>query len=301
MEFRKYQHIERFGTDEVQGIEEGLTYVFPKIDGTNSSVWLDGNGELKAGSRNRELTLDADNAGFYAWVSQQENIKAYLNKYPKHRLYMEWLVPHSLKTYRDDAWRKAYVFDVCLDEGEEELGYLPYDYYKQQLDEFNIAYILPIAIIKNATYEMYLKLLDCNLFLIKDGCGYGEGIVIKNYDYRNKYGRQTWAKIVRNEFKEAHNKEMGAPILETKVMVEEQIVDKYCTTAFIEKEYEKIRTENGGWTSKYIPMLLGRVFYNLITEESWNFVKEFNLPTVNFKTLNTVVIRKIKQVMVNLF
>ena len=32
MEFRKYQHIERFGTDEVDGIEIGTTYVFPKID-----------------------------------------------------------------------------------------------------------------------------------------------------------------------------------------------------------------------------------------------------------------------------
>ena len=32
MEFRKYQHIERFGTMEVDGIEIGTCYVFPKID-----------------------------------------------------------------------------------------------------------------------------------------------------------------------------------------------------------------------------------------------------------------------------
>lgn len=32
MEFRTYQHIERFGMDEVDGIEVGTTYVFPKID-----------------------------------------------------------------------------------------------------------------------------------------------------------------------------------------------------------------------------------------------------------------------------
>jgi len=34
MEFRKYQHIERFGTDEVDGIEFGKCYIFYKIDGT---------------------------------------------------------------------------------------------------------------------------------------------------------------------------------------------------------------------------------------------------------------------------
>lgn len=41
MEFKKYQHVERFGTDETEGINIGKCYVFPKIDGTNSSVWLE--------------------------------------------------------------------------------------------------------------------------------------------------------------------------------------------------------------------------------------------------------------------
>ena len=38
--FHKYMHLERFGTDEVDGIEFGQTYVFPKLDGTNGQVWL---------------------------------------------------------------------------------------------------------------------------------------------------------------------------------------------------------------------------------------------------------------------
>ena len=62
MEFKKYQHVERFGAIETNGIEYGMCYVFPKIDGTNSQLWMDGG--LHAGSRNRELSLDNDNAGF---------------------------------------------------------------------------------------------------------------------------------------------------------------------------------------------------------------------------------------------
>ena len=58
MYFRKYQHIERFGTMEVEGIELGLCYIFPKIDGTNSSVWLGEDGQIHAGSRKRELSLE---------------------------------------------------------------------------------------------------------------------------------------------------------------------------------------------------------------------------------------------------
>ena len=70
-EFKKYMHIERFGTDEVQGIELGDCYVFPKLDGTNASLWSE-DGKIQAGSRKRHLSIDADNAGFFEWAKEQE-------------------------------------------------------------------------------------------------------------------------------------------------------------------------------------------------------------------------------------
>lgn len=302
MGFRKYQHIERFGTDEVDGIEFGRCYIFYKIDGTNSSVWLDNDSNLKAGSRNRELTLENDNAGFYNTIIQNKNIKDYLIKHPTHRLFGEWLVPHSLKTYRQDAWRKFYIFDVCIDNDDDGLEYIPYDIYKPMLEEFSLNYIPPLAIINNPTYESLIKCLEkTGQFLIEDGKGNGEGIVIKNYDFYNKFKRQTWAKIVSNEFKEKHHKEMGCPEFSAEQMIEEKIVDKYCTDAFIEKEHYKIINEQQGWQSKYIPMLLGRVFSELIKEESWNIVKEFKYPKINYKTLNALVIQKVKQVKREIF
>lgn len=301
MEFRKYQHIERFETDEVQGIELGLNYIFPKIDGTNGSVWLGDDGEIKAGSRRRELSLESDNAGFYAFVINNQNIINYIKEHPTHRLYGEWLVPHSLKTYKDDAWRKFYIFDVCIDKSENEVEYIPYDIYKPMLEEFDLDYIPPIGIIKNGSYEQFIEMLNKNFFLVKDGKGVGEGIVIKNYDFYNKYRRQTWAKMVTNEFKEKHYKTMGAPIMEGNKMVEEKIVDEFCTSEFINKEYAKIVNEKKGWKSQYIPMLLGRVFHELVNEEIWNAIKKFKNPTINFKTLNIMVINKIKQVKSDIF
>ena len=301
MEFRKYQHVERFGTSEVEGIELGICFVFPKIDGTNSSVWLNENGELRAGSRNRELTYEKDNAGFYNAISKDERILNYLKKHPTHRLFGEWLVPHSLKTYRDDAWRKFYIFDVCVDnDSEVGLEYIPYDIYKPLLEEFNLDYLAPIRVVKNGDYENFIRCLDQNIFLIKDGQGAGEGVVIKNYDFYNKYKRQTWAKIVTSEFKEKHHKEMGAPIIENK-MIEESIVEEYITLAFVEKEYSKILNDNDGWNSRLIPQLLSRVFYELINEEMWNVIKKFKMPTVNFKTLNSLTVNKIKKVKPEIF
>lgn len=79
MEFLKYQHVERYGSSGAKDIEKGTCYIFPKIDGTNSSVWLE-NGEICAGSRNRKLSLDNDNQGFYNSIINDEKIKDFLIK-----------------------------------------------------------------------------------------------------------------------------------------------------------------------------------------------------------------------------
>lgn len=308
MEFKKYQHLERFGTTEVQNIEFGKAYIFPKIDGTNASIWINNNGEIQAGSRKRHLTLESDNAGFYAWVKKQSNLLEYLKENPKHRLYGEWLVPHSLKTYKEDAWRNFYVFDVAIDKDENELKhesddkvkYLSYDEYKPLLESKNIKYIAPISIITNASYEQLVNQLMKNVFLIEDGKGVGEGIVIKNYEFKNKYGRQTWAKIVTSEFKEKHAKVMGASEIKGKKMIEEEIAKEFVTAALIEKVYAKIENESG-FNSRNIPQLLNTVFYDVVKEDSWNFVKKHRNPTINFKTLQHFVFAQVKEKAPNLF
>lgn len=296
MDFKKYQHIERFGTDEVMGIEIGTCHIFPKIDGANGSVWRNET-TICCGSRNRQISLEDDNQGFMDYVARQENILEFFNKYPLHRLYGEWLIPHTLKTYRKDAWNKFYVFDVM----DNFNNLLHYDIYSKMLDEFNIEYIRPLAIINNPTYENLVNKLPGNLYLIEDGKGAGEGIVIKNYQFTNRFGRQTWAKIVMTEFKEKHVKEMGIKATDGSKQVEQEIVDKYCTQTLVDKVYAKIVNEMEGWKSQYIPRLLQTVFYDLITEETWNFTKEFKLPTVNFRTLSFFCNNKIKELKKELF
>ena len=302
MEFRKYQHVERFGTTEVEGIEMGICYVFPKIDGTNSSVWLGEDGTLRAGSRTRELSLEKDNAGFLRDISGNEKVKAYLEKHPTHRLFGEWLVPHSLKTYRDDAWRRFYVFDVCVDaDNEVGLEYLPYEVYQPLVAEFDLDYLAPIRIVKNGSREDFVKILDENNFLIKDGCGVGEGVVIKNYDFYNRYKRQTWAKIVTSEFREKHHKEMGAPVT-NRNPIEQEIAEEFVTQAFVDKEHAKIVTENDGcWSSKMIPQLLGRVYHELICEEMWNILRKNKNATINFRALNAFTIARVKALKPEIF
>lgn len=308
MNFKKYQHLERFGTTEVQNIEIGKVYIFPKIDGTNASVWLNSHGEIQAGSRNRRLSDDADNAGFYAWVKGQSNLIEYLKENPTHRLYGEWLVPHSLKTYRDNAWRRFYVFDVAIDKKEEEIqhigddkvNYLSYGTYKPILESKDIDYIAPIAILNNTNYDQLVKQLAKNVFLIKDGEGVGEGIVIKNYNFKNQYGRMKFAKIVTSEFKEKHAKAMGAPEGKGKRMIEEEIAEEFVTKSLVEKVYAKIENDTG-FSRQSIPRLLNTVFYDVVSEDTWTFIKKHKNPIVNFKTLRHFVFAKAKEKATHLF
>ena len=292
MKFKKYQHVEKFGNTEVSEIEFGECYIFPKLDGTNASAWLR-NGGVCGGSRNRELSLESDNAGFLNWLVKQENIKRLLIDHPNLRLFGEWLVPHSLKTYRDDTWRKFYVFDVAEDSGED-LKYLHFNIYYSILKEYGVEMIPPMAIINNPTFERLQNACEKNTYLLQENAGFGEGIVIKNYSFVNRYGRTTWAKIVTNEFKDKHVREMGANRIKEKKMIEEEIALEYCTKSLCEKVQSKIELEKGDWKSQYIPQLLNIVYYDIIREEIWDILKKKKNPTINFKTLKVFVSKQVR-------
>lgn len=297
--FRKYMHIERFGNTEVNGIELGECLIFPKLDGTNASIyWDDDVNRIKSGARNRELTLQKDNAGFYKYVLEQNTLLELVENNRALTFYGEFLVPHSLKTYIDDAWKKFYIFDVYDNTHEK---YLHYDYYTRVLDEYNIEYIRPLCKIVNATYEKLQKIMQENTYLIKDGEGCGEGIVLKNYNFENKYGRNCFAKMITNNFKEKHIKEMGVNKVRCKEMIEQQVVDEYINLHFVNKVYDKITLTEDGWTSKYIPRLLNTVYYDLVREELWDIVKKKKNPIINFKTLQSIITIKIKELKPELF
>lgn len=299
MSFLRYPHLEKLGNIEVEGIEFGTAYVFPKLDGTNASMWMDKTGEFCFGSRNRQLTLDNDNAGFMFSMSGENGIneRDLLEHLPEIRLYGEWLVPHTLKDYRDDAWRKFYVFDVYDDSKNR---FLSYDEYKPHLDYYGVDYIPCIKIIKNGTPDQFKHEIQNARFLLKDDAKSPEGIIIKNYEWENKFKRQTWAKIIAGEFKDDFHKQWGPSELETKVN-EEIVVEKAVTQQLVDKEYAKIVVSENGWSSKYIPRLLETVFNYVVTEELYDAWKTIKFGSINGKALRNFTNQRVKQLKPELF
>ena len=137
---------------------------------------------------------------------------------------------------------------------------------------------------------------ECN-FLMKDGA-LGEGIVIKNYRFVNRFGHKIWAKIVRPIAKTAVK--MHKPI--TCAEVEMEIVEKFLTAELVEKEFSKIVNDNGGvFQRKLIPKLLGVVWYTLITEEMFNILRKFRNPKIDFALMNKLAVEKIKEIKSDIF
>lgn len=303
MEFHKYQHIMKLGTDEVDGILDGTVFLFYKIDGTNSQVFLKDDGTLGFGSRNREITPEDDNAGFALSMTQNEELYngllTILKANPNYIIYGEWLVPHTLKSYTHDAWKKFYVFDV-LDESTGK--YLPYSQYVKLFESCPQCRIIPLMCeMEDPTPDQVMeKLKQTGAFLCATGLG--EGIVIKNYDFVNKYGRRTWAKMLTEDFLgkkkdlRSTNREIKDGTIEH--ATEHAIINKYLTDEHIAKEYSKICEKYGEavMDPRHTFELLNRVFIEFWSDNWEIILNEMHLPTVNFKALRKICDTRVKEV-----
>lgn len=299
MQYRKYMYVEKLGTSDTEGLLNGTCYLSYKLDGTNAVVWLKEDGTLGFGSRRRELIVGEDNAGFMQlmlskdYVDEYNDLFTYLTKYPTRIIYGEWLVRHTLRTYKEDAWKSLYVFDIYDTMTEK---YINYDDYSKEL-EANFKHInyVPIIIkLINPTEEELKSYLEkTGDYLVTEGLG--EGLVIKNYDFVNRFGRTVWAKVLNEDFKQIKNKPKQAQIITASEMEKEII--KFMTNEHVLKEKAKIEEHYGSWSSKNIFELLNRVFLEF-WRDNWEIIlKKFRNPIINFATLKKLSDERVKEVL----
>ena len=285
MEFRRYEKIARLGTEETDGILKGTVYVAPKLDGTNASVWKQYE-NLYFGSRSRRLGEGDDNAGFKHSNKDDDRIHKLLEMHPSWRLYGEWLVPHTIKGYKEDAWRKFYVYDVHNGERFLEPSEWDCEIYTAGLD-----YITHVRFDNPTMEEVEVALQLLSKKYMKDG-EIGEGIVLKNFSFINRFGEMKYAKYINEGFQNRPKKEA----LENLV---EDTIASVVTEALVHKTAAKILSASGTvqWDRKtMIPRLIETVYHDVITEKLYDMLKELKSPTVNFKLLKGSVSRAIKEV-----
>lgn len=297
MEFKEYQHIQKLGISEVDGILNGKCYISYKIDGTNSCVFLKDDGSLGFGSRHKEVTKDSDQTGFVPGILSDiktyTNLLKFLCLHPNYIVYGEWLTGVYIKRYKPEAKKKFYIFDIFDFKTQK---YISFDDYSSELDNFELLYIPCLAIINNPTVEDLKALLkDTGNYLITSGLG--EGIVIKNYDFVNSEGNTVWTKMLTEDYsmqkmEYRHNN----ALLSEKYPIEYQI-SKMLTEEHIFKEYSKLIADKGFGEIKYMPALLNQVFIEFF-KDNWEIIlKKFRNPIIDFKALRSICNDKVKLVL----
>lgn len=293
--FMKYQHVERLGVDEVSGLLDGYVVVQPKIDGTNASVWLDGS-KLCFGSRKRQLSIEKDNAGFMnhflksdGYTEDGLQLLHYLTKHPDYTIYGEWLVQHKVK-YIGDNYRQFYIFDI-YDHSKDK--YLPISDYTQDLHKysFKTVKIVPVLSQGKLSEKQIVELAKSNHYLLNND-SLGEGIVVKRYNFVNRYGDTVWGKYVLADFQKS-NRVKNSDIINPY----DDPLEKLITPAFVEKEFLKFKDSlDHPFGSKDISALLGTIYHELISEETWHLLKLMGKdPVVDFGEVKRTSYKKIKR------
>lgn len=300
--YKPFIHVEHLDRDEAEGILQGDCFITPKLDGTNAVVFYK-DGELHAGSRTRELFPDqSDNADFRKWLSEDglevQLIRRFLERYPNYILYGEWLGYNkfigNIKDYNKAALKTFHIFDIYDTEKEEYLH--PTKYYDILTEYCLINYTVPLLVIAtNPTQKQIENIAECNSYLL-DNVGHpGEGIVIRNPNFKNKYGRYVIAKYVRPEYKQSKHRQVP----EDSDQIESIIVSKYVVDTEISKAIAKtnlhFNLEKFAPNKSTMGYLLNEVWRGVICDEIANILKKYKNPTINFSLLRKYCDKKVRE------
>lgn len=294
-EHRHYGKVHRLGKEETEGLLSGRVYVQEKVDGANTSIWLDTEGNLKMGSRTRILQAresDKDEGfnGFVPYVKAHEGIQNLLQNNPHYRLYGEWLVRHTI-AYKETAYKKFYLFDV-YDHATEK--FLPTYEVTALGTQYGIEMVPTYAFLENPTAEQLQEFVGKTEFGDR-----GEGIVLKNYDFVNGFGDMVFAKIVTESFKEDSAITFGGNNKFSDTYHEMWAVNKYMTLPRVKKIMDKIQPElDHRLDMKDIPRIMNTAYHDMLTEEIWEIAGK--VPALDFKALHRCATKKAKQIYVDI-
>jgi len=266
MEQKKYTDVIRLGHKTTVGVlTKGDNIIIQeKIDGSNAGFRRVGD-KLIAYSRNNELHEGLTLNGFYQFV-QSLNPQIFVEGY----IYFgEWLrAKHKIDYSKRTA--DFYMFDLYDVDNE---------CYCDYTDAKFVAELIGLTFVPIFYEGEYIDFEHLMSFVGKsDIAEHGEGIVVKNTNYRNQYGNQIYVKLVTEEFAETQKQKL--PKDPTGYGLN-KFVAEFLTPARVEKFMYKLVDE------QFIPEdygieLMGtilkelgsRIYDDLLKEESDNLSEE---------------------------
>lgn len=293
MKFKTYNKIQALHKEESDGILNGICYLQEKIDGANTSIWLE-DGEIHCGSRTRDLTKAGDGFnGFVDYVKNHEGIQNLfnLNKDLNIRLNGEWLVRHTIG-YNELNYKNFYLFDIEIDD-----KVISMDEMYKMAETFGIKTAHLFEVKENPSLDDIKKHAGKSMLGSK-----GEGVVIKNINFINKFGDMSFAKYVTQEFKEDNAVTFGGNNRSSETYNEMYYVNKFMTLSRVTKIFHKLESMEGRLDMKHIPRIMGMCYHDLITEEAWVIAQEMGKSGkfFDFKSFKNLCDKKSKSIFIEL-
>ena len=293
--YKSYTHIVRLENPEAEGLlQNDEVAVTAKVDGTNACVYWDSKtNSVGGGSRKRALTLEKDNANFFAWLNSNEQEARFLREFAENHknliVYGEWLGDSkfigSIKTYNNHALGHMYIFDVFDTNTKEYMRELEWRNLltKNGLDSW---FVELFGIFNHPTYDDVVAIAEDNHFLFPDDETKGEGVVCKAQGWKNKYGNTCYGKIVLAEFHEHKRKGKHKANLQAED-IEKEIVEYFVTESELSKARDKTAmhfNEDFKVEGKFMGFFLNAAWNDLIEEIPY-ILKKYQMPTINFRVL----------------
>ena len=269
-EIKKYTDIVRYGKASTRDVLQvgDIISITEKIDGANASFTYDVDNPLGVSCYSRRLPLTNDNTlrGFYGWVSDNiVPIKEKLN--PRYRYIGEWLVSHKIQ-YQEDRYNQFYMFSIWDEETEQ---YLSDDIVISEAERLGLKTVEYFYRGEFISYEHMSSFIGkSNMTKVPN---MGEGIVVKNSNYFDNFGKQVFVKLVSEKFAEVQKQKLpkNPNINEKEVAIIKSILTKPRVEKLMLKLVDEglmnkddFVIENMG---KLLKLLGNRVLEDMIKEE----------------------------------
>jgi len=283
----KYSKIKYIGDSENQSIfqrKDKEIIVTEKVDGANFRVMKE-DGDLVFGSRNVS-DLDRDNEQFKEVMDYIEDV-VNIDKMDEDLIYVgEYMNKHSIEYNWKDI--PTFIgFDVLHKESGNPLNF---DYAFDKMTEAGFEFIN--VLFRDTVREW--KSCNPNNYMNDSAYrdGKPEGIVIKNYNRLNQYGRPLFAKMVTEDFREKKFANFSRKTTSKKNTP--FIIEKYITKARIKKIINKMTVEEGKDLSRELMSngLYHRVINDAFQEEITSMLTDKKVDKIDVNHLYSMVPNK---------
>lgn len=275
-DIKKYTNIVRYGKSNTKDVlnKGDMISITEKIDGANASFCIDTDSYDLLGvscySRNTVLTANNRLRGYYDWVENNiVPIRDLLN--PDYRYYGEWLCPHKV-IYKEEAYNNFYLFSIWDEKNEK---YLSDEIVKSEAKRLNLKTPEYFYEGEFISFEHLMSFVGKSDMTLEPNTG--EGVVVKNINYFDRFGKQMFVKLVSEKFAEVQKqKPPKNPNVDSEF---ENLVLSVLTQARVNKIMLKLVDEGllkENCTIKDMGIILkllgNRVYEDIIKEESDLFV-----------------------------